>query len=158
MAGWECSHMMCKILRNYAHPQQLWICIGGGFGGSWWQMAAIGGMSLQTQALKLNGRSFFLCIVFESNRSLCAQYLRNILRDRLPQSRVVRKVARSLTNAGSGSLISAFYVPPSHFRWGGRVGVAFAAIVYSVQESSGIATLLIPPLWAPDTFETSYHS
>ena len=50
-------------------------------------------------------------------------------------SRVVRKVARSLANAGSSSLISAFYVPPSHFRWGGRVGVAFAAIVYSVQES-----------------------
>ncbi len=74
-------------------------------------MVGIGGMTMQIQSLKLNLRPLFVCIVFENIQPLCAQYLRNISRDRLPQSRVVRKVARSLANAGSSSLISAFYDP-----------------------------------------------
>ena len=75
-------------------------------------MVGIGGITMQIQSLKLNVRPLFVCIVIERILPLCAQYLRNISRDRLPQSRVVRKVTRSPANAGSRSLISAFYVPP----------------------------------------------
>ena len=53
------------------------MCIGGEIGGGWRQLVVIGGMTLQTQALKLNLCLLFLCIVFESIHLLCAQYLRN---------------------------------------------------------------------------------
>ncbi len=55
----------------------MWICIGVVIRGLSWSIVVYGGLALQIQSLKLNGRSFFLCIVFESIRPLCAQYLRN---------------------------------------------------------------------------------
>ena len=61
----------------------------------WWQLVAIGGISMQIQSLKLNLCPLFVCTVFESIRPLCAQYLRN-------NSGVDALVRRAQRAAGGG--------------------------------------------------------
>ncbi len=71
-------------------------------------MVADGGLVLETQSLKLDGRPSLVCIVFESIRLLCAQYLRN----NSGVDSLVRKAQRAAGGAeGLGSTKSSFTAP-----------------------------------------------
>ncbi len=63
---------------------KVWMCIGVAIRGLSWSIVVYGGLALQIQSLKLNLCPLSVCTVFESIRLLCAQYLRNISRVRLP--------------------------------------------------------------------------
>jgi hypothetical protein len=58
-----------------------------------------GGRASQNQQLRFSRRPYFICTVFESIRLLCAQYLRNISRDRLLSIRPNRSVALEFLSA-----------------------------------------------------------
>ena len=82
-SGQEMLSFDMKNSKELCTSTQVWICIVCGNGGRWRQMVGYGGRASQTQSLKLNLCPLFVCIVFESIQPLCAQYLRNISRDKL---------------------------------------------------------------------------